>query len=286
MKRTLNVVFVMLVFMIQASSQETIQKNAFEVSVEGEGQAIFYFPGFSIGGSIFQETIQQLDIKGQNHIFTFAGFDGLKPIDMPWYPTIKAEIKTYIQEQNLEHIIIIGHSMGGNLALDLAMDLPDKVSDLVIIDALPCMREVMMPGVPAEALQYESPYNQQVLDMKEEAFKGYANTMASNMTKDSVGMTKILDWILKADRKTYVYGYTDLLKIDARPGLEKIKANCLILVAPEPFGEAMVLKNINSQYQQLATKSVKVAPKSRHFIMYDNLPWMVNEINLHLNGAD
>lgn len=286
MKKTMNVVFLMLALIIQASSQETIQKNAFEVKVEGEGQAVFYFPGFSIGGSIFQETVEQLKIKGQNHIFTFAGFDGVKPIAMPWYSTIKDEISGYIQEQKLENITIIGHSMGGNLALDLAMELPDKVANLVIIDALPCMREVMMPGVPAEALQYESPYNKQVLNMNDEGFKGYAINMAANMTKDSAGVSKILDWILKADRKTYVYGYTDLLKIDARPGLDKIKAKCLILVAPEPFGEAMVLKNINSQYQNLATKSIKVAPKSRHFIMYDNLPWMLNEINIHLNGTD
>ncbi len=286
MKRTLHVVFMMLALMIQASSQETIEKNAFEVRIEGEGEAIFYFPGFSIGGSIFQETISQLEVKGQHHIFTFAGFDGLKPIAMPWYSTIKEEIGSYIQEQKLEDITIIGHSMGGNLALDLAMAFPSKITKLVIIDALPCMRAVMMPGVPAEALQYESPFNKQVLDMDDDGFKGYAMNMAANMTKDSVGVTKILDWILKADRKTYVYGYTDLLKIDARPGLDKIKADCLILVAPEPFGEAMVLKNINSQYQNLAIKSVRVAPKSRHFIMYDNFPWMLNEINIHLNGTD
>ena len=286
MKRTLNVVFLMLCLTIQASAQETIQKNSFQVTVAGEGAAILYFPGFSIGGSIFQETIDQLKIKGQNHIFTFAGFDGVNPIEMPWYSTIKADLKVYIQDQKLDEITIIGHSMGGNLALDLAMELPEKVSKLVIIDALPCMREVMMPGVPAEALQYESPFNNQVLNMNEEGFKGYAYNMASNMTKDSVGVTKILDWILKADRKTYVYGYTDLLKIAASPGLEKIKAECLILVAPEPYGEDMVLKNINSQYESLGPKIVKVAPKSRHFIMYDNLPWLVNEINLHLNGTD
>lgn len=286
MKRTLNVVFLMLLLTIQASAQETIQKNSFQVTVTGEGAAILYFPGFSIGGSIFQETIDQLKIKGQNHIFTFAGFDGVNPIEMPWYSTIKEDLKVYIQEQKLDEITIIGHSMGGNLALDLAMELPENVSKLVIIDALPCMREVMMPGVPAEALQYESPFNNQVLNMHEEGFKGYAMNMAANMTKDSLGVSKILDWILKADRKTYVYGYTDLLKIDARPGLGKIKAACLILVAPEPYGEDMVLKNINSQYESLGTKTVKVAPKSRHFIMYDNLPWMVNEINLHLNGTD
>ncbi len=286
MKRTFSVAILMLFLTIQASSQKTIQKNSFQVTVAGKGAAILYFPGFSIGGSIFQETIDQLDIKGQNHVFTFAGFDGVNPIEMPWYSTIKMDLKTYIQEQELGEITIVGHSMGGNLALDLAMELPDQVNKLVIIDALPCMREVMMPGVPAEALQYESPFNNQVLNMKEEGFKGYAYNMASNMTKDSVGVTKILDWILKADRKTYVYGYTDLLKIDARPGLEKIKAECLILVAPEPYGEDMVLKNINSQYERLGTKTVKVAPKSRHFIMYDNLPWMINEINLHLNGTD
>ena len=47
------------------------------------------------------------------------------------------------------------------------------------------MREVMMPNVPAEALYYDSPYNQQMLNMEQQEFKNMASMMASNMTYDS-----------------------------------------------------------------------------------------------------
>lgn len=82
--------------------------------------------------------------------------------------------------------------------------------------------------------------------MKEEGFKGYVYNMVFNMIKDFVGVIKILDWIFKVDWKIYVYGYMDLLKIDVRFGLEKIKVECFILVVFELYGEDMVLKNINS----------------------------------------
>ena len=61
--------------------------------------------------------------------------------------------------------------MGGNLPVDIAAELPGRISKIVIVDALPCMLELMMPNVPAESIQYESPYNTQLLEMDEEQFK-------------------------------------------------------------------------------------------------------------------
>ena len=54
---------------------------------------------------------------------------------------------------------LIGHSMGGNLAAELAADLPERIGRVIIVDALPCMRCVMMPGVPAEAVSDDAPPN-------------------------------------------------------------------------------------------------------------------------------
>jgi pimeloyl-ACP methyl ester carboxylesterase len=140
------------------------------------------------------------------------------------------------------------------------------------------MREIMMPGVPAEALKYESPYNQNMLQASAEAFQQTARMMAEGMTTQSEKQKLILSWILEADRETYVYGFTDLLKLDLRPILTSIKVPVLILGAPFPSKEA-VTPNFENQYANLTNKTIVIAPAGKHFIMFDQPQWMYDQIN-------
>jgi hypothetical protein len=47
--------------------------------------------------------------------------------------------------------------------VDIASEIPDRVESLILVDAIPCMRELMMPGVSADHLVYDNPYNNQML---------------------------------------------------------------------------------------------------------------------------
>ena len=88
----------------------------------------------------------------------------------------------------------------------------------------------------------------------------------------------LTQWSLEADRKTFVYGYTDLLKIDLRPYLHKIEATTLILAAALPFKE-QVVTTMESQYQALKNKEIIVVDDSRHFIMFDRPDWFHKQVN-------
>jgi len=158
----------------------------FTVDIMGQGKPILYLPGFATPGSIWKETVENITLKRKSYLISYAGFNGNEPIEMPWYDSIKSSLIKYIQDNNLKDIIIIGHSMGGNLAVDIASELPGRTSKIIIVEALPCMREVMMPNVSEENLYYESPYNKQMLEMDEQQFKNMASMIASNMTLDKV----------------------------------------------------------------------------------------------------
>ncbi len=256
-------------------------QNAFKVEKSGEGNAIVFLPGFTTPGSVWDETIRHLDGQFESHVFTYAGFGGVEPIGTPWYSPLKDQIVNYIQEEDLSNVTIIGHSMGGNLAIDIALALPEKVSTLILVESIPCIRELMMPGVPASALQYDSPYNQQMLNMDEQAFNQMASGMAQNMTSNPEKQNEIKSWILKADRETYVYGYTDLLKLDLRDQLSGITARTLILGASFP-DKNVVKTNYDSQYSNLANKEIFIADDSKHFVMFDQPEWMYGKINSFL----
>jgi hypothetical protein len=73
--------------------------------------------------------------------------------------------------------------------------------------------------------------------MKDKAFQQMAVMMASNMTMKHNKIDTLTRWIKEADRNTYVYGYTDLLKLDLRAVLADVKAETLILGASYPNAE-------------------------------------------------
>lgn len=269
------------VLLILFTSFAFCQSEAIKVVKEGNGDPILFLPGFTSPGSVWRETIDNLEEESESHLVSYAGFNGIKPIDTPWYSTIKSEILLYIEREKLTNLSIIGHSMGGMLAVDIAAAIPDKVSNIILVDAIPCMRELMMPGVPASQIQYDSPYNQQMLEMSDEAIKQSATMMAQNMTANPSKVEILTQWSIEADRKTFVYGYTDLLKLDLREVLPQVKAKTLILGASFPDA-AIVKGNYEKQYAKLATKQIEIADGSKHFIMFDQPEWFYKNVNAFL----
>ncbi|HZH65749.1 MAG TPA: alpha/beta hydrolase [Flavisolibacter sp.] len=254
------------------------QAPSFTVTKIGNGKAVLFLPGFSTPASLWNETVKHLEGKKECYLFTYAGFGGVTPIDTPWYPTIKGDLIAYIKREKLSGLTIIGHSMGGTLAIDIAAALPGDVDKLILVDALPAMRELMMPGVSADQIQYNTPYNNQMLQLKEEAFRKSAAMMADGMTGNQEKKDTIIEWIVATDRETYVYGFTDLLKLDLRGDLSKIKAKTLILGATFPTKE-VAKATFEKQYAQLKKKQLQMAPDSKHFIMFDQPEWFYSQVN-------
>jgi pimeloyl-ACP methyl ester carboxylesterase len=273
--------FITLSLCMAMTAMVHAQSKAINVSVKGSGIPVLFLPGFACPGSVWDETVKNLAPGFQAHLVTYAGFNKVSPIPMPWYPALKEALKQYIINQHMKQVYIVGHSMGGSLATDLAIALPDRVTKILLVDAIPCMRELMMPGVPADKIEYDAPYNKQMLNMDSAAQRQYATMMANNMTNNKAGSDSIVQWMLKADRRTFVYGYVDLLKLDLRNELPKIKADVLILGASFPNKE-VVQANYEKQYAQLINKEMVFASNSKHFIMYDQPDWFYTQTNRFL----
>ncbi len=253
-----------------------------EVKNEGHGAVTFFLPGFACSGAVWDETLNHMKIPGEYHVFTYAGFGGVPAVDFPWYEKVRDGLVAYVKDNNFEYINLVGHSMGGTLAMDIALAVPEVVGRMVLVDALPCIREVIMPGVPPEFIQYDSPYNQQQLSLNGEQFSQMVAMMAENMTENHQKAALISNWMLEADRATYVYGYTDLLKVDQRQLLQQISAAVLVLGAPSPDRET-VMATFNEAYFNLENKIIAIAPSGKHFIMFDEADWFYGQLNRFLN---
>jgi pimeloyl-ACP methyl ester carboxylesterase len=268
--------YLKLVLLLMITGVTYAQPPAFSVQKCGNGKPLLMLPGFATPGAVWQETVNALP-SYKFHLITYAGFGGQPAIEMPWYGKIRDELIAYIRQEDLTGISLLGHSMGGNLAVEIAAIMPERVDKVILLDALPCMRELMMPGVQAEHITYENPHNQQMLAMDEATFRQTANMMASRMTTDSLRVSQLTEWMVSADRTTFVHGYTDLLRLDLRDQLQNIQSPTLVLGASFPDKD-VALSHFNNQYANLDNKKIEMAPNSRHYIMWDAPDWMYQQI--------
>jgi pimeloyl-ACP methyl ester carboxylesterase len=272
----------MLVLLFVLSATLAAQQKTFDVEVKGNGDLVLLFPGFTCTGEVWKDVVEELSKTKEWHIFTFAGFGDVPAIEKPWLAKIKAAVKTYIAENKLEKALIIGHSLDGTLGLWLAMDKNAAFHKIIVVDALPSTGTLMVPNFDSETIVYDNPYNQQLLDMEAKSFEAMATQMANKMSLNKEKHALIKEWILKTDRETYVYGYTDLIKLDLRASIATISLPVTVLAATDSYGEDAVKKTYKEQYKSLAVYSIKYAKESAHFIMFDQPEWLIKVINEEL----
>ena len=271
-------IFFLVLFSLQALAQKE-----FKVQLEGSGEPILLFPGFTSTNEVWEDIVGELSRHYEVHSFTFAGFGGVPPIGSPWLPQIKLAVEDYIRKNNLKQPTVIGHSMGGTLGLWLAADNPDTFKKIIVVDALPAMGALMMPNYKSENIVYDNPYNKQILEMDKTEFAAMAAQIASSMSLNKDKHELLKKWILETDRETYVYGYTDLLKLDLREDLAKITSPVVILAATHPYGKENAEKNYKEQYKHLDSYTLNFADNAGHFIMFDQQEWFLSKLKSELD---
>ncbi|MBP1678312.1 MAG: ybfF, partial [Bacteroidetes bacterium] len=60
----------------------------------------------------------------------------------PWfadmsYPAMAADVAEYMRHHGLDRAALVGHSMGGKVAMELALSTPDIVASLLVLDIAP-----------------------------------------------------------------------------------------------------------------------------------------------------
>ena len=273
-----NLTLVLVSFIFSLSIYAKHEDQPIHVEVTGKGEPLVLIPGFTVPGDIWNPLVKHLEKNYECHVVTLAGFGGKEPIEFPWLPKVNESLKSYILENNLQNATIIGHSLGGTIATWLATQKDVRLSKIILIDALPASGALMIPNYKPENLSYESPYNQQQLAMDDLSFKQTATSMAKQMSLKKTAQEKIKNWILESDRKTYVYGYTDYLKLDLRQDLNTISIPVTIIAASQPYGEEMVKQIYKDQYANLKQYKFIIAKNSAHFIMLDQPEWFLKQI--------
>lgn len=101
---------------------------------------VILIPGLASTGAVWQRTARRLAPRHRVHIVTVRGFGEVPAEDNAagsLSEPLSREIGRYIAEQRLRRPALIGHSLGGQLALRLAAEQPRRVGRVMTVDASP-----------------------------------------------------------------------------------------------------------------------------------------------------
>jgi pimeloyl-ACP methyl ester carboxylesterase len=252
-------------------------QRAFQVTVKGKGQPVLLFPGFGCTGEVWDDVVKELSKEHQCHIFTFAGFGNLPPIETPWLSSIKDQVLKYVKEKKLKKPVLLGHSLGGTLSLWLASLEPNLFKKVIAVDALPSTAALMIPNYNGDLISYTNPQSKQMLTMDSSSFFKMNEQQVMFMCNNTEKRKTIISWMNLADRKTYVHGYIDMLNLDLRQSIEKITIPVIVLAATNP-SKTIVEQTYQSQYAKLPGTIFRYAENSAHFVMYDQPLWLIKQV--------
>ncbi|MBA3960947.1 MAG: alpha/beta hydrolase [Chthoniobacterales bacterium] len=266
------------VILFAASSLGANAPKLIDVQVTGHGKPVILIPGLACSGAVWDDTVNHLQDKYECHVVSIAGF-GATPAQKTdeLFDAVRDQIIAYAREHKLDKPAIVGHSLGGTLALAIGEAAPELPSDIVSVDGLPFLAGVMFPGVTdAEGAKKAAASMRQMIGRQTpEQFAQYQSgvTIPSMVTKPD-DVKRIAEMCGKSDPATVAQAMSELLGRDYRPELGKIKCPVLVLgalagllqYAPKDALE----QNYKTQFTNAPQTRFQFFDKSKHFIMVDD----------------
>lgn len=259
--------------------------SSFEVKVFGKGIPMILIPGIACSGDVWKSTVVQYQDRYECHVITLAGFAGVPPEQSDWFlDQVKNDLIFYIKEKHLQKPVIVGHALGGFVALWLTSTEPDLVSRVIIVDALPFLPAAFYPSAtPASSAPFANQLRQKLLNQTDEQFQQAQISNFKNLITDSATAVAASQWGIASDKATVAEVTYEMQTIDLRDEIEKIKCPVLVFATYLQYSPVQTHDGIaalfNAQYAKLRNYRLAVADHARHYLMLDDPEFMFSEMD-------
>jgi N-formylmaleamate deformylase len=252
------------------------QTPSFHVDIVGKGAPMILIPGFASSGKTWDSTVARYKDRYQCHVLTLAGFAGEPRIEAPFLETVRKDLATYIRKNKMDKPVIVGHSLGGFMALWMAEKEPDLVGPLVIVDSLPFLAAIMQPGATVESVKPMAEGMRKMFSgpPTEETEKQSQASIKAMVTKPE-DYEMIVGWGKKSDRIAEGNAMYEMMTTDLRDDLDRITSRTIVIgtwIGYKQYGvtREQVEKNFNDQYSKLKNYQLVLDDNARHFVMLDD----------------
>ncbi len=244
------------------------------------GRPVILIPGLAGGPWVWQETIASLEKDHVVYAVTLAGFDGTPvPADGGnLFDRADTSLLQLIRRQKIDQPVLVGHSLGGTLALRFAGEHPELISGVVAVDGLP-----LFPGMDRVDAEQRIAMAAGMRKQMESATPAQFKTQQLDYMQkigviDPALAARYAPFNARSDIKATAEYMAEDLAADGRPGLKHANVPILEISpynAPDFSHPPMIMSEAQktAYYQSLLVnapnaKVVSISP-SRHFVMLD-----------------
>jgi pimeloyl-[acyl-carrier protein] methyl ester esterase len=260
-------------FLEPAHAGETVVRDRFSDEIVGSGPDLVFIPGLASSRDTWQGEVSRLNAHYRLHLIQVAGFAGeaarANASGPVLVPTAEA-IDAYLVERHLVPAVVIGHSLGGTIALYLAEHHPDHLKKAMLVDALPFYATLMMG--PQATVESMKPMADGIRSGASKMTPEQSERMMASMATRVSDKAAIAGWSKTSDPSVVANALADDLTLDMRPGLAGIPVP-LTLVYPDyvPLGtpKGMTDGMYHGHYAAVPHMTFVRADNSLHFAMFD-----------------
>ncbi|HTB23928.1 MAG TPA: alpha/beta hydrolase [Puia sp.] len=287
----LTCIILCLLFCKPILAQKIIPNPSFNVTRTGTGRPMILIPGLFCSGKVWDETVAHFKDRYECFEITLPGFAGQPPIQSDSIlKTIVAQLADFIKLNNLKNPVIVGHSLGGFVALQLASSYPNLVGGLVIVSSAPFLpalsmsADISVDSTRKIGLQIKNGMKY----LTAEQIGQYQKFTLPAMIHDSAKISQVAAMAVKSDPLTQGEVMYELFSIDLRPEMKNVICPILVLgdwISYKKYGATheSVLKNYTDQFRLAKKLTISINDSSNHFIMYDEPKWVYYQMETFLD---
>jgi pimeloyl-ACP methyl ester carboxylesterase len=265
-----------LLLLAQPATAKAFSSDRISVTIVGKGPDVVLIPGLSSSPDVWKATVAAMP-GYRYHLVRVAGFDGAAaggnasgPVLVP----VAGEIARYIREAGLKSPAVVGHSMGGSLALLVAGRNPGLASKVMVVDMMPFLGAMFGGGnaTPDSVAPVAAQIRTGIASTTGAARKTQIEGTIASMVKTEAMRPATVAQSLASDPVVSGQGMYDLIVTDLRPELSKITVPLTVLwVLPQgaPVTQPQMEDYYKMSYANAPQAVLKHIPDSYHFIMYD-----------------
>ena len=111
----------------------------------GCGDPLIVIHGGSTGASAWRENVEELSQSYTVYVPDLPGFGYSQPMDGDYYiPELVEFVDKFSHSLGLKSFHLMGHSLGGGVALSYALKFPHKIKKLVLVSSMCLGREIAL----------------------------------------------------------------------------------------------------------------------------------------------
>jgi pimeloyl-ACP methyl ester carboxylesterase len=238
------------------------------IKEQGAGDPIVFLPGLGCRGEVWNRVAGALP-DHRKVLVSIAGFGGVP--GQSDAAAVRDAVAQLVRQKGWRNATLVGHSVGGSMAIAIAAANPDLFARLVILDAYPFPAALLKPGLtPEQAPAIAAAVRAMITSLSEAQYRDRQSQAFRTMITAEQDVKDVLASLFASDRATVARAQYETLSADLRPLLSKITGPILVL------GSADSRARLEAQY--LGAARVEVSDSARHFLMLDDPAWVARRI--------